>query len=257
MQQDFRYLHYSKLLHTLRRNWRLISFTDCHSAPVGQRIAVIRHDVDMSLDAAVAIAEIECNESISATYCIRLGGTYYDPLSISGIKSIRRLVDLGHSIGLHFDITRYHALGLPATAGIDADIATLQHAFGRPVEFISQHSPARLGRPDLTERPDLQRLYSYNELFFDKMKYISDSGQFWREGDVNCHLYADRLHVLTHPEWWTENGDDRTTILKATSARAQSAVALKTDQLVDRYADYVAKLERAASDAEPTISARQ
>lgn len=242
MQQDFRYQHYRSLLNTIRENWKLISFPDCHSALQDERVAVIRHDVDMSLDAAVAIAEIESDEAVTTTYCIRLGGTFYDPLSISGIQSIRRLVDLGHSIGLHFDITRYQALGLSAEAGIDADIATLQHAFGRQVEFISQHSPARLGQPDLSERPDLQRLFSYNELFFDRMKYISDSGQFWREGDANSHLDANRLHMLTHPEWWTENGDHRTSILKATSARAQVAISTKTDQLVDRYAAYVAKL---------------
>jgi hypothetical protein len=243
-------------LHTLRKNWHLISFPDCHTTRAGERIAVVRHDVDLSLNAAVEMAEIESDESIAATYCIRLGGTYYDPLSISGIQAVRRLVELGHSIGLHFDITRYHALGLTADAGIDADIATLEHTFRRPVEFISQHSPARFDQPDLSERPDLQQCYSYNELFFDQMKYISDSGQFWREGDVEAHISADRIHMLTHPEWWTADGDDRTTILRNISARAQGAVSEKTDQLVDRYADYVADLERAAAEAEPLISIR-
>ncbi len=251
MSQDFTYDAYDRLLRALQANWRLGSFRDCRAAAPETRVAALRHDVDISLDAAVALAEIEAEAGVSSTYCLRLGGTFYDPLRQSGIVAVRRLLALGHEIGLHFDIERYGALGLAPDAGIDADLSMLRQAFGEAPALISQHSPARVGRLDLRARPDLERLFAYNAYFVGEMKYISDSGQYWREGGVTRHVRAHRLHVLTHPEWWTAAGDDRDAILQTLSARAQDRIAAKAEVLRRRYDGYVDNLQQSQDDATP------
>jgi hypothetical protein len=47
---------------------------------------------------------------------------------------------------------------------------------------------------------------SYSQIFFKEFKYISDSRHNWREDPeaiISSRQY-NRLHVLTHPFWYTE-----------------------------------------------------
>jgi hypothetical protein len=49
------------------------------------------------------------------------------------------------------------------------------------------------------------RYYALASEFFKKMKYLSDSNGFWREGDLTKHLGAhEHFQVLVHPDWWFE-----------------------------------------------------
>ena len=54
----------------------------------------------------------------------------------------------------------------------------------------------------------------YSKEFFVERKYLSDSGQFWREGCLcqNLNKY-ERLQVLIHPMWWSRDGLSRDEIM--------------------------------------------
>ena len=61
----------------------------------------LRHDVDLSLDAALAMARIEQELGARATYFLMTESRFYNLDSHAGRDAIAELRELGHSVGLH------------------------------------------------------------------------------------------------------------------------------------------------------------
>ena len=61
----------------------------------------LRHDVDLSLDAALRMAELETEHGVSTTYLLMTESVFYNLASSEGIAAISRLRELGHAVGLH------------------------------------------------------------------------------------------------------------------------------------------------------------
>ena len=239
MNPAFRYTHYRQMTHALKDGRDIVGYEEAAAANADAPIALLRHDIDICLDAALAIAEIEAEEGVTATYFLRLNGTFYNPLSRRGAPIVQRILELGHDIGLHFDVEHYRAIGVDDRSGILAEIGILEAAFDAKVWAFSQHRPFVLGQSPIKDDPDLAPRFAYAPCFTETMKYISDSGQNWREGDVLSHLHEPRLHVLTHPIWWSEDGAPWQDLLRAAAAREAAAMTDKADILVERYAAYL------------------
>ena len=62
---------------------------------------LLRHDVDLSLDAALRMAEVEAAAGAQATYFLMTGSVFYNLASHEGERAIARLRELGHRVGLH------------------------------------------------------------------------------------------------------------------------------------------------------------
>ena len=62
-----------------------------------------RHDIDLSIDASLTLAEIEKQLEVVSTYYIDLNTFFYNALSISNIEKINCIAGKGHDIGIHFD----------------------------------------------------------------------------------------------------------------------------------------------------------
>ena len=62
---------------------------------------ILRHDVDLSLDAALRMAELEADAGARATYFLMTGSVFYNLGSHEGESAIARLRELGHRVGLH------------------------------------------------------------------------------------------------------------------------------------------------------------
>ena len=62
---------------------------------------LLRHDVDLSLDAAVQLAELEHEEGAAATYFLMTESVFYNLASTEGEQVLERLRELGHRVGLH------------------------------------------------------------------------------------------------------------------------------------------------------------
>ena len=61
----------------------------------------LRHDVDLSLDAALRLAELEAEQGAAATYFLMTESVFYNLASSEGRTAIERLRELGHRVGLH------------------------------------------------------------------------------------------------------------------------------------------------------------
>ena len=63
--------------------------------------AILRHDVDLSLEAARATARLEHELGAHATYFMLTESVFYNLDSELGRETLAELRDLGHAVGLH------------------------------------------------------------------------------------------------------------------------------------------------------------
>jgi hypothetical protein len=198
--QEFSPAGYRALIAALvARGYAPRGFADADPAA---RHLVLRHDVDFSLSAALAMAEAEAEQGIEANYFILLRTEFYNPLSGEGLKALERIAGR-HTIGLHFDAELYAGDpgALDAAAARECDL--LGQVIGRPFELISYHRPGALRGGDAERLGG--RLNVYAPRFVTAMGYCSDSRGGWQHGPPLDHaaIRAGRaLQLLVHPFWW-------------------------------------------------------
>lgn len=244
MSGPFTYEHYGRMIRSaLELGREFLLFTE-FDADRHEKVVLLRHDIDVSLDAAGAMADVEAETGVRATYFIRLNSTFYNPFSQKEYPVLKRIVDHGHDIGLHFDPAFYQANGMEVLDGIRREKAALEGMIGQPVSALSQHRPYSLGMENHDD--ELFRYFAYADPFVKDCKYISDSGMRWREGDMleNLDDYP-RLQVLVHPAWWGETEIDWRTRLRSLGDVLDDRVRGKLEILVERYGAYLDKREDA------------
>jgi hypothetical protein len=146
----------------------------------------LRHDVDLSLDAALRMAEVEADLGVQATYFMMTESVFYNLASREGRDALDRLAELGHRVGLHAVYPR----------------AVLDERF-EPV--VAWHNP----EPAYMSAPIPGAINVMEERYFSPATYRSDSNQNWRSGDPREELRSGAfpwLHLLTHPEIWAFAG---------------------------------------------------
>jgi hypothetical protein len=146
----------------------------------------LRHDVDLSLDAAVRMAELETELGVTATYLLMTESIFYNLASPEGAETIERLRALGHPVGLH---------AVYPNARLD----------GRFDPVVAWHNP----QPAYMTDPIDGAINVMGERYFSPATYRSDSNQHWRMGCPHDELRAGAfpwLQVLVHPEIWVYEG---------------------------------------------------
>ena len=175
--------HYGELLDAAREGGYRFACFDREPEPGD---LFLRHDVDMSLEAMLTMAELEAGRGIAATYFLMTRSQFYNLDSRDGPPTLARLRGLGHRVGLH--------AVAPDTA-LD----------GRFDPVVAWHTPdpATMGDPI----PGAVNVYA--PPWFDPDRYRSDSNQSWRGGCPHEQLAAgayDWLQLLVHPEIWVFAG---------------------------------------------------
>jgi hypothetical protein len=183
MSCSFDLKHYAEILEAAKAGgYRFAPFGD---GPERGEI-YLRHDIDLSLDAALTMAELEAEHGVSTTYLLMTKSVFYNLASSEGVAAIARLRELGHAVGLH---------------AVYPDV-DLDERFD-PV--VSWHNPD----PERMSTPIEGAINVYAEPFFDRHAYRSDSNQNWRSGCPHEELRGGGfawLQVLVHPEIWVYEG---------------------------------------------------
>lgn len=206
MRDEFSLEAYAGLLSALRElGYRDVEFPEANPETAH---VIVRHDVDMTLDSAVRVAKIEAELGVRADYFVLLRSELYNPFSAQGERDLRRIVELGHRIGLHFDASLYPEAD---PDGLDrhcaAECTLLESWLGIPVRMVSFHRPAPvfLGM----ERDIGGRGHTYQPRYFKQIAYCSDSRGGWHHGhplDLVGAIGGRALQLLTHPVWWDSEG---------------------------------------------------
>jgi hypothetical protein len=192
-----------------------------------------RHDIDYSAHRALALARIEAELGARATYFVFLHSELYNVFEPAVHARLREIAALGHWIGLHFDA------GFDGGGSLDERAAwegrVLAEALRVPVDAVSLHNPSVSGTEDL----DAERLggmvHAGARSVRDGYAYVSDSNGYWRFErlrDVVAAGEHERLHVLTHPEWWQREAlSPRDRILRCIEGRGRAAESAYDDLL--------------------------
>ena len=200
--EDFTEAAYRDLIRLAKRRYRFLAFPDYRDAPPGS--ALWRHDIDFSVHRARALAKIEADEGVRSTFFVNLHSRFYNALEPEIAELVRELVALGHEVGLHFDPSFYAGRPKPLEETLAREQALLEDVFEAPVRSFSFHNPALEGWAD--DRDEIAGMVNaYGAYLREHYVYRSDSHGRWGEPPLAELLEtgdAERLHVLTHPEWW-------------------------------------------------------
>jgi hypothetical protein len=183
MNCTFDLAHYRELLRAAKfGGYRFAGFD---RAPQAGDL-ILRHDVDLSLDAALAVAEAEAEEGAWSTWFLMTRSVFYNLESQDGELAIARLRELGHRVG-------HHAV----YPNVDLD--------ERFDPVVAWHNPD----PEFMRAEIPGAVNVMSDTFFDPGRYRSDSNQHWRQGCPHEQLAGGQfewLQLLIHPEIWAFGG---------------------------------------------------
>ena len=204
---DFTYSHYKKILKKIKKTHKIINFRDVYFLQFEnlmkiEKFVILRHDVELDLERALNLAKIENFYGVSSTFFL-LPSSDYNIFEETEIKRIRKIIELGHDIGLHYDLELISKYSTDAEKVIRNTIHLLEETYGIKIHAISSHMPMRSKK--IIQLPDL--INTYDPKYVKHIKYLSDSNQAWREGDLlsNVEKY-DQIHLLIHENCWSKNG---------------------------------------------------
>ena len=183
MTCDFSLAHYRDLLAAAQSGGYRWAGFDVAPQP---GVVILRHDVDLSLDAALAVAEVEAEAGAWSTWFVMTRSVFYNLASSEGERAIARLRELGHRVA-------HHAV----YPHVDLD--------DRFDAVVAWHNPD----PEYMRVPIDGAVNVMEEPFFDPDHYRSDSNQHWRNGCPHEQLARHEfewLQLLTHPEIWAFDG---------------------------------------------------
>ena len=208
---EFSLEHYRDILRAAREGGYRFAF---FGAPPKDGDLFLRHDVDLSLEAAVAMAELEADEGAATTYLLMTRSVFYNLASNEGERAITRLRGLGHQIGLH-----------AVHPHVELD--------GRFDPVVAWHNP----EPAYMTVPLDGVVNVMEHTYFDPATYRSDSNHRWRSGCPHEELRSSAfpwLQLLVHPEIWVYQGSTMAATMEAMlDAQRAHRFALLADDRID------------------------
>jgi hypothetical protein len=202
--------HYGELLEAARAGgYRFAAFD--RDPQAGDLF--LRHDVDLSLEAALRMADVEAAAGATSTYFLMTRSLFYNLASPAGEQTLARLRELGHRVGLH-----------ALHPHVDHD--------ERFDPVLAWHNPD----PDFMSAPVDGVANVMEPRFFTPERYRSDSNQHWRHGCPHADLEAGRfewVQLLTHPEIWAFPGETMAETMHAMldEERQRRVVQLREDRI--------------------------
>jgi hypothetical protein len=180
--------HYRELLDAAKAGgYRFVGF----DRPPEPGDLLLRHDVDLSLDAALRMAEVEAAAGVESTWFLMTRSVFYNLLSEEGARALASLRALGGRIA-------HHAVW----PHVDLD--------DRFEPVVAWHNP----RADYVSLPIDGAANAMSAPWYDPSRFRSDSNQNWRRQERPGHCphaelgrgELDWLHVNIHPEIWVYHG---------------------------------------------------
>jgi hypothetical protein len=176
--------HYRELLEAAKAGGYRFATFDKRPEPGD---LLLRHDVDLSLEAALELARVEHEVGVRATYFLMTESVFYNLQSPVGVRTLGQLREWGHGVGLH-----------AVYPNVELD--------GRFDRVIAWHNPD----PEYMSEPVAGVVNVMEPPYFDREHYRSDSNQRWRHGCPHEQLARTEfewLQLLTHPEIWVYEGE--------------------------------------------------
>lgn len=194
--RDFTLSAYRFLLQTAIRNkYRLMAYEDyIRHDYSGEKVYILRHDVDDLPERSVATAEIEHKLGVRGTYYFRIVKQSNHP------EAIKAIAAMGHEIGYHYeDLSLCKGDTEAAYTAYKKNLAWFRKFY--PVSTICMHG-SPMSRWDNRE---LWKHYNYKEegilaepyfdTDFNKVLYLTDTGRSWNGSAYSVRDKVDGLQA--------------------------------------------------------------
>jgi hypothetical protein len=175
-----------------------------HEINEKKNIVYIRHDIDLHILGIDKMAEIEHLYDIRSTYYVLLT-QHYNILYPENQNILHKIIELGHEIGLHYDLETYPTSSTECKSRLNWESEVLGKIVGAPVQTIAMHQPHK-GMPDPFRIID-EYINPHDSRYQKDLLYVSDSCRAWRdEALLTCFgpNPPRRLLLSTHPELWLD-----------------------------------------------------
>jgi len=206
---DFSYTYFRQLLHTARRNFSVHRLSEAPGIlrRDGSPRLFLRHDIKISLQKALRVAEIEHEYGLPATFMVRADSPLYSLNERNSRIQLLELLQMGHEVGLHFDLSNDNRQNLSFLRIVDMQTRKvcerIEQIICRPVRSISFHRPIlQLSNGPLLVagriNADAQEL---------RARCLSDAEGLWRGGEPVARLSQPEnavVQLILHPIWWGE-----------------------------------------------------
>ena len=199
----YSYKELRRWLGAVKRNHRVWRVCD---HPMNDEPGVIlRHDIDLDLDAAHRLARIERDIGVTSSYFVLLGCPTYNLFTPDNQQRVRDMVEWGFDVGLHFDPAPYgQASDDVLQKHCEREAVILSGITNHPIRSVSIHNPSVCGRYPLFQG----FANAYDPRIFNEDIYLSDSRLHFRH---NPTTFIDRavdgpVQILLHPMHYSDEG---------------------------------------------------
>lgn len=196
--------------------YAFIGYEEAEHSP---RFVIMRHDVDVDLNYARELALLESRHRVKSTYFLMLRNPLYNLLAPQASKCLCNILDCGHQVGLHFDVSAHPELDLPGLLkSISQELSLLKQLAGvsQVSRCVTFHKPSQ---HILSAEIATDEFFSgYNRSFFRDIRYIADSGGDWREESILelvRKAQSPKIQFNSHPVWWVAPGQTQAQKLAA------------------------------------------
>jgi len=159
----------------------------------------LRHDVEFSMSAALALARLENSQGYVATYYFATRSPFFNLLYPRNRLVIEEIAGLGHEIGAHlgsdvFDNSDHY---------VDRELVLARDLIPRLSDnLVSLHSPPSL---EQTRSNHASLALTYEPILAGTETYVADSQGRWnaRPEELDS-VNNSQVQLLTHPLWWAQ-----------------------------------------------------
>lgn len=166
------------------------------------KLIALRHDVDVSMDFALKMAEQEAKLGVHSTYFVMLRSPMYNLMSRHSSMTLRKIVELGHEVALHFDAAFIQGAERTIEQWILFEVGVLRMLINAPVNAFSFHQPTR---EIIGKKIEIEGLINtYHPDHLNGFQYLSDSNRIWQNKSPFALMESgvEKIHLLLHPVWW-------------------------------------------------------
>ncbi len=226
---DFTLDKYQELCRVVREHYSVYTVSDYLSEKPSGNVVIIRHDVDRMIKNSLNMAKREHEMGIRSSYYFRYPSTFRPDI-------IRKIRDLGHEIGYHYEVLSKTNGDYPKAIALFSKELEEFRKTG-PVDTICMHgSPlSKYNNRDLWKHYDFHAYGIRGEAFLsfeqDDITYLTDTGRTWSNKhslrdvmnttrgkdtpvslDTTDDLIAwlpagpkNTIYITVHPERWSSN----------------------------------------------------